>query len=648
MASEDYKFVSEPNRDYFCPVSFELLLNPHKTDCCGRHISSSAAKRLAVENKPCPMCETPSGTKPGESNEIASVFTTKSDPDFQESVLDLKVRCSYDGCNWAGTLRDVKYHSTSCGLRPWTCQRCTLKTTYNIGMSEHAPKCLEHSVQHSSSSSVGPNSDNEACTSKLLSCEFAEAGCRALIHQNDYSHHMKENFSHHHLLVSQLNLKITKEIHSKLDFEREAALKQEISQLQSELAEKNADIYRFQKELKILREQTNRDRKTAIDHDKGAGAAGPSDQDNNSSYQLDDNYFTWQHDTPDSNIEAAAPKNEKGSENRVNNVECTDDERNPGATTVPNVPRVYVKPEIDEFVPPAAVPDGTNYRNFQGLLEKVLIRGLNETWGLAIAQNVIFVVDSHKKGGVIRQATLDGSSDVVVPGINLQAPRGLALDKDMNIIVVDSKAHQVFKFTRDGTLLAASGSVRGVNFGEYNSPTGVAIDRNERIFVCDRLNHRIQILNKNLVVENVFGEMGTGLLQFTYPWAVAFDSHGNLYIADCGNRCVKVYTPNLDQVLRVLGKGQQNQTHNPGDLRAPIGLCLDNYNNLYVIDRGLSCVMVYNYVGQFIMSFGNFMEPNAVCVDAWGHVYVSMNGQDAGAVRQFFKFKGDGRVAVYT
>ena len=40
---EDYPFVEQPSDDFFCPVTFSLLLQPHLTSCCGKHLSQEAA-----------------------------------------------------------------------------------------------------------------------------------------------------------------------------------------------------------------------------------------------------------------------------------------------------------------------------------------------------------------------------------------------------------------------------------------------------------------------------------------------------------------------------------------------------------------------------------------------------------------------------
>ena len=52
------------------------------------------------------------------------------------------------------------------------------------------------------------------------------------------------------------------------------------------------------------------------------------------------------------------------------------------------------------------------------------------------------------------------------------------------------------------------------------------------MYICDRQNHHVQILNADLTFSSSFGSHGSGDGQFNYPWDVAFDSTGNVYVAD--------------------------------------------------------------------------------------------------------------------
>ena len=56
--------------------------------------------------------------------------------------------------------------------------------------------------------------------------------------------------------------------------------------------------------------------------------------------------------------------------------------------------------------------------------------------------------------------------------------------------------------------------------------------------MCDRGNHRVQILNTELEYVNSFGCYGDGDGQFNCPNDIAQDRAGNLYAADTNNNRV--------------------------------------------------------------------------------------------------------------
>ena len=235
-AQQDYDFVEQPDQDFYCPVSLEILLEPHQTLCCGHHISQEAANRLTREGKPCPMCK---------SENLA----THEDKYFKRSTINkLKVCCPHkkSGCDWMGELGDLNLHSNSCPKRPWKCQYCNFVTTYKVGTNDHTPNCTKCPTPCPNRCEIGtvPRCDVEkhllVCPLQLVECEFAHAGCDMKVPRGDLAKHMTENAQHHLMSTTLLNLRLTRELHQKIEEKDQKIvnLQQQVKELDTEMRTK--------------------------------------------------------------------------------------------------------------------------------------------------------------------------------------------------------------------------------------------------------------------------------------------------------------------------------------------------------------------------------------------------------------------------
>ena len=102
---QEYFFVEEPSKDFFCPVTYGLLLQPHLTECCGKHLSQKAVTRIQKEGRACPMCKT-------------APLNTMFNKHFLRQVNELRVFCHHEDrrCGWQGELSDSKRHIQSCPM----------------------------------------------------------------------------------------------------------------------------------------------------------------------------------------------------------------------------------------------------------------------------------------------------------------------------------------------------------------------------------------------------------------------------------------------------------------------------------------------------------------------------------------------------
>jgi DNA-binding beta-propeller fold protein YncE len=73
-------------------------------------------------------------------------------------------------------------------------------------------------------------------------------------------------------------------------------------------------------------------------------------------------------------------------------------------------------------------------------------------------------------------------------------PKGIAVDSEGHLYVVEANWGMVQVFDREGRLLYFFGK-NGTGLGEFQLPTGLFIDHNDRIYVVDSYNHRVQVFH---------------------------------------------------------------------------------------------------------------------------------------------------------
>jgi sugar lactone lactonase YvrE len=77
------------------------------------------------------------------------------------------------------------------------------------------------------------------------------------------------------------------------------------------------------------------------------------------------------------------------------------------------------------------------------------------------------------------------------PRSGIYRPKGIGIDSEGHIYLVEGQRGLVNVFDREGHLLYNFGN--GTGFGEFLLPTGLFIDRNDRVYLADSYNHRVQM-----------------------------------------------------------------------------------------------------------------------------------------------------------
>ncbi len=216
---------------------------------------------------------------------------------------------------------------------------------------------------------------------------------------------------------------------------------------------------------------------------------------------------------------------------------------------------------------------------------------------------------------VIGQTSLTGSGDSSPAG-SLFGPTGIAFDPSGNLWVVDTGNNRVLEFkTPFSNGESASLVIGQPTFGGYigqttsgglNAPSYVAFDPSGNLWVTDQGNNRVlefaapfSIGEKASVVIGhanftSFAPSSTVTAKSLFePIGIAFDSKGDLWVADSGDDRVLEYTApfSIGDSAAIAVIGQSSLTGTSTGLHA-YAIAFDSGGNLWVSD-GISGVAEY-------------------------------------------------------
>ena len=230
---------------------------------------------------------------------------------------------------------------------------------------------------------------------------------------------------------------------------------------------------------------------------------------------------------------------------------------------------------------------------------------LRGAYGIAISRGEIFVSEMEGNCITVFSCTILRSYATRSFGTHgsglgqLDAPHGVAVDDEGNVLVADGNNHRIQKFTKHGEYLQAVGS-KGSGRLQFTFPRGIAVNPvTKMVYVVDA-NHRVQVLNSDFTYFKKIGKRR----QFNYPQGIACDSTGKVYVADTGNKCIQVFTAE-GGLLRIFAT-----------TNFPISIAVDSKNSVYVGENGCHHISVFTPEGiRITSSFSKCPNPLTIAVD---------------------------------
>ena len=121
---------------------------------------------------------------------------------------------------------------------------------------------------------------------------------------------------------------------------------------------------------------------------------------------------------------------------------------------------------------------------------------------------------------------------------------GMYISTDDHIYLGNRDGHQVVKCTLDGQVVMTLGTAGEPSFpGPFNHPTGVAVGSNGDIYVTDGYgNNRVHRFSATGGLILSWGSRGMGPGEFRVPHGIWVDRNDRVYVADRENGRVQLFT----------------------------------------------------------------------------------------------------------
>ncbi len=254
-------------------------------------------------------------------------------------------------------------------------------------------------------------------------------------------------------------------------------------------------------------------------------------------------------------------------------------------------------------------------------------------YGTSVAPEAV-VADPYEG----KQVTLTADKVIGAFGVEagqFQRPRDIAVAPDGSLFVADTENNRIQHLDNEGNLINMWGSFADVNVSEapggtFNQPWGIAVSPDGFVYVADTWNHRIQKFTSNGEFITMWGTLGQSesLTSFWGPRDVAVSQDGQVFVTDTGNKRIVVFDSNGVPLTQFGEPGML-----AGQLDEPVGIAIGSEGQVFVADTWNQRIQVfspdasgaYNSTNSWELSgwYGQSLDNKPyLAVDSTNHLYV--------------------------
>jgi len=206
----------------------------------------------------------------------------------------------------------------------------------------------------------------------------------------------------------------------------------------------------------------------------------------------------------------------------------------------------------------------------------------------------LFVTDPGLRHVLVFDST-HKATDVITEG--LVDPGSVAIDRENRLLYVsDVQLDQVLVYDADSLKLLRKIGTTGHHHelmtpGDFARPTGLAVDHEGNLYVCDTLNDRIEIFDADGKFISTFGKNGDSPGYFGRPKGVAIDGDDHIWVADGLQDRVQVFNQQFQLLISFGGHGLL-----PGQFQGLVGITIDKNNRVFTSEIFPGRVQQFLYV----------------------------------------------------
>lgn len=276
---------------------------------------------------------------------------------------------------------------------------------------------------------------------------------------------------------------------------------------------------------------------------------------------------------------------------------------------------------------PGQAPPELNYTPTVGFLSLPEGYNFGEVTGVALNSRGHLLVFHRGQNPLLEFDSTGQFLREIGSGLFVSA-HGLRIDNEDNIWTTDIGSHVVLKLSPDGQVLMVFGKWgypgegmfdNDFNVPLFNQPTDVAFDSRGNIYVSDGYgNARIVKFDSNGRLLTTWGTKGSDPGQFNLPHTIVIDAQDRIYVGDRENKRVQIFDTE--------GTFLAEWSH----LGYPYGLTIDTNQILYIADARAERILKLDLKGNILGTFGvpgkspgEFGWAHWIAIDPVGRLYVA-------------------------